>query len=188
MPFSDTIVTGTLASQLPQYTSTPQSLMVTGTTFPFVQDKFGSPTLKLLNAPQMGQMLGTQLQPSGTYHTILSFGDYTVQPLSATSPVQVSPSPGSFFILEWDISWFVFTNNSGSNNWKIDLLTLSPGTIVSTFSTSGSAAGQWTRQVVSSVSGTFINAATDMGLYTGATKNNSAGNLYAFSVLKIKMA
>lgn len=57
MTFS--IATGTLASQLPQFTDTPQSLMVTGTAFPFVQDKFGSPALKSLNALQMGELFGT---------------------------------------------------------------------------------------------------------------------------------
>lgn len=61
MPFYDTLVTGTLTQNIPQYTSTPSSLMVSGTAFPFVQDKFGTPQTKLLNALQLGQMLGPQL-------------------------------------------------------------------------------------------------------------------------------
>lgn|SRR5574341_1791506 len=67
MPFYEQIVTGTLPANLPQYTSTPSSLMVSGTVFLFLQDKFGSPALKLLNALQLSLLLAGNFQPTGTH-------------------------------------------------------------------------------------------------------------------------
>lgn len=85
MTFS--IVTGTLISQLQAYTGSPASLLVSGTVFPFTQDKFGSPVTKSINAVQMKDMFASQFQPSGTYIT----GSFTLlngryQPSGTSAP------------------------------------------------------------------------------------------------------
>lgn len=121
---------------------------------------------------------GTNLYFTGEVETLLPFGVYLqINPLSASpsNPYMAAVTRNLRFI-NYAITVFVDTTNSGSHYWTIALKTLA-GTTIFTFNTSAYSASTWTVKDSNSFT-TLAATASDKLVYLECTKTGSPGNLY----------